>query len=284
MKALRITHNVFQPNEREKMDRYILEISKHPLLDVEAEIALAKKIKEDDLDALDTLVKSNLRFVVSVAKQYQGQGLSVDDLINEGNLGLIRAAQKFDYTKGFRFISYAVWWIRQAMMQALVEQSKLIKTPMSRNVTYGKINKAFQLLEQEYQREPDIEIVAKHADVSEDMVNEYLNSILKTVSTDASLFDEEDTTIADTIADEDQLLPDEVMMRQSISNSVESMLDKLDERERDVIATYFGLNGEDNCTLEEIGEKYGLSRERVRQIKEKALEKMKILAKSSMLD
>jgi RNA polymerase primary sigma factor len=195
MKALKITHNIANA-ESHILDKYLIEISKHELLSVEEEYSLAKKVREGDLDALDLLVKSNLRFVVSVAKQYQGQGLSLNDLINDGNLGLIRAANKFDETKGFRFISYAVWWIRQAMTQSIVEQSKIIRTPISRNSSYSKVKKAFQLLEQEYQREPDSDAIATRAGVSESVVNDYLNSILKTVSTDVSFGHENEQTIS----------------------------------------------------------------------------------------
>ena len=172
------------------MEKYLWDISKHELIDSEEEIRLAVAIRQGDMNALEKLVNANLRFVVSVAKQYAGHGLTVNDLISEGNLGLIRAAQKFDETKGFRFISYAVWWIRQSMLQASVEKSKIIRTPISRNVTYSKINKAFQLLEQEYQREPDLNAVATKVGVSEQVVNEYLNSILQTVSTDSIFFED----------------------------------------------------------------------------------------------
>jgi RNA polymerase primary sigma factor len=278
MRALKISHNIFRSEERELMDKYLLDIAKHPMLSAEEETALAIKIKEYDLDALDLLVKSNLRFVISVAKQFQGQGLSVDDLINEGNLGLIRAAQKFDVSKGFRFISYAVWWIRQAMMQAIVEQSKIIRTPMGKHLTYNKINKAFQLLEQEYQREPELDAVAKQADVSEEMVTEYLSSILKMVSTDTRLSDDGENSLSDILEDKDQLLPDEILMRENITQSIDTMIVQLNDRERDIINSYFGLNGEEPCTLEEIGNKYGLTRERVRQIKERGLQKMKQIA------
>lgn len=278
MRALKITHNIFRNDERDLMDKYLQDITRHPMLSVEEETELALKIKEDDLDALDLLVKSNLRFVISVAKQFQGQGLSVDDLINEGNLGLIRAAQKFDASKGFRFISYAVWWIRQAMMQAIVEQSKIIRTPMSKHLTYNKINKAFQLLEQEYQREPELDAVAKQADVSEEMVTEYLSSILKMVSTDSRLSEDNENSLSDILEDKDQLLPDEILMRENITQSIDTMIVQLNERERDIINSYFGLSGEEPCTLEEIGNKYGLTRERVRQIKERGLQKMKQMA------
>ena len=275
MRALKISHNIFRNDERELMDKYLLDIAKHPMLSAEDESELAIRIKEDDLDALDLLVKSNLRFVIAVAKQFQGQGLSVDDLINEGNLGLIRAAQKFDVSKGFRFISYAVWWIRQAMMQAIVEQSKIIRTPMGKHLTYNKINKAFQLLEQEYQREPELDAVAKQADVSEEMVTEYLSSILKMVSTDSKLSADSENSLSDILEDKDQLLPDEILMRENITETIDTMIVQLNDRERDIINSYFGLSGEDPCTLEEIGSRYGLTRERVRQIKERGLQKMK---------
>jgi RNA polymerase primary sigma factor len=274
MKALKITHNIANA-ESHILDKYLIEISKHELLSVEEEYSLAKKVREGDLDALDLLVKSNLRFVVSVAKQYQGQGLSLNDLINDGNLGLIRAANKFDETKGFRFISYAVWWIRQAMTQSIVEQSKIIRTPISRNSSYSKVKKAFQLLEQEYQREPDSDAIATRAGVSESVVNDYLNSILKTVSTDVSFGHENEHTLADIIADFAYNEPDNLLIKQNMEKSIAQIIDELPEREKDILVCYFGLNGDDPMTLEEIGEKYGLTRERVRQIKERTLERLK---------
>jgi RNA polymerase primary sigma factor len=274
MKALKITHNIANA-ESHILDKYLIEISKHELLSVEEEYSLAKKVREGDLDALDLLVKSNLRFVVSVAKQYQGQGLSLNDLINDGNLGLIRAANKFDETKGFRFISYAVWWIRQAMTQSIVEQSKIIRTPISRNSSYSKVKKAFQLLEQEYQREPDSDAIATRAGVSESVVNDYLNSILKTVSTDVSFGHENEQTIADIIADFAYNEPDNLLIKKNMEKSVAQIIDELPEREKDILVCYFGLNGDDPMTLEEIGAKYDLTRERVRQIKERTLERLK---------
>ncbi|MBP6516531.1 MAG: RNA polymerase sigma factor RpoD/SigA [Chitinophagales bacterium] len=274
MKALKITHNIANA-ESHILDKYLIEISKHELLSVEEEYSLAKKVREGDLDALDLLVKSNLRFVVSVAKQYQGQGLSLNDLINDGNLGLIRAANKFDETKGFRFISYAVWWIRQAMTQSIVEQSKIIRTPISRNSSYSKVKKAFQLLEQEYQREPDSDAIATRAGVSESVVNDYLNSILKTVSTDVSFGHENEQTIADIIADFAYNEPDNLLIKKNMEKSIAQIIDELPEREKDILVCYFGLNGDDPMTLEEIGAKYDLTRERVRQIKERTLERLK---------
>jgi RNA polymerase primary sigma factor len=274
MKALKITHNIANA-ESHILDKYLIEISKHELLSVEEEYSLAKKVREGDLDALDLLVKSNLRFVVSVAKQYQGQGLSLNDLINDGNLGLIRAANKFDETKGFRFISYAVWWIRQAMTQSIVEQSKIIRTPISRNSSYSKVKKAFQLLEQEYQREPDSDAIATRAGVSESVVNDYLNSILKTVSTDVSFGHENEQTIADIIADFAYNEPDNLLIKKNMERSVAQIINELPEREKDILVCYFGLNGDDPMTLEEIGERYGLTRERVRQIKERTLDSLK---------
>jgi len=274
MKALKITHNIANA-ESHILDKYLIEISKHELLSVEEEYSLAKKVREGDLDALDLLVKSNLRFVVSVAKQYQGQGLSLNDLINDGNLGLIRAANKFDETKGFRFISYAVWWIRQAMTQSIVEQSKIIRTPISRNSSYSKVKKAFQLLEQEYQREPDSDAIATRAGVSESVVNDYLNSILKTVSTDVSFGHENEQTIADIIADFAYNEPDNLLIKKNMEKSIALIIDELPEREKDILVCYFGLNGDDPMTLEEIGAKYDLTRERVRQIKERTLERLK---------
>ena len=274
MKALKITHNISNA-ENHILDKYLIDISKHELLSVEEEYALAREVKKGDMDALDKLVKANLRFVVSVAKQYQGQGLPLNDLINDGNLGLMRAAQKFDETKGFRFISYAVWWIRQAMTQSIVEQSKIIRTPISRNATYSKVKKAFLLLEQEYQREPDSDSIAERAGVSEGVVNEYLNSILKTVSTDFTFNADTEQTIADVLADLSGNEPDNILIKQNMENNVSQLIEELPEREKDILVMYFGLNGDEPSTLEEIGEKYGLTRERVRQIKERSLERLK---------
>jgi RNA polymerase primary sigma factor len=261
-----------------------MDISKKELLSAQEEAELAKLSREGDIDALDKLVQANLRFVVSVAKQYQNQGLSLNDLINEGNLGLIRAAQKFDETRGFKFISYAVWWIRQAMSQAIIEQSKIIRIPTGKVQNFSKINKAFQMLEQEYMRDPSVEDVMKRTGLTEEDINEYLKNIVSTVSTDAHLGEDGEMTIGDTLHDDSHLAPEDEMMRTSVEGMLNNMLATLDDREKEIIKLYFGLEGNDTHTLEEIGDKLGLTRERVRQIKERCLERLKKKSDISLLD
>jgi RNA polymerase primary sigma factor len=283
MRQLKIT-NTATNRDSESVDRYLLEISKTELLTAEEEADLARKIREGDMDALDKLVQSNLRFVVSVAKQYQNQGISLNDLINEGNLGLIRAAQKFDETKGFKFITYAVWWIRQAITQSVMEQSKIIRVPIGKAQNFSKINRAFQMLEQEYQRDPSVEDVMLKTGLTEDDINDYLKNIISTVSTDATVGGEGDLTFGDTIHDEFGSNPEEEMMKSSVENMLGSMLSVLEEREKQIVTMYFGLEGSEPHTLEEIGDKLNLTRERVRQIKERCLEKLKKKTNISLLD
>jgi RNA polymerase primary sigma factor len=283
MKQLKLT-NTITNRESESVDRYLLEISKNQLLDTEMEGVLAKRIREGDTDALDLLVKSNLRFVVSVAKQYQNQGLPLSDLINEGNLGLIRAAQKFDETRGFKFISYAVWWIRQAMNQAVIEQSKIIRIPVNKAQSYAKINRAFQMLESEYQRDPGVEDVAEKSGVTEDEVTDYLNNIVRTVSTEIRQGFEGTDTIGDLLTDLSDFSPEDIVMKKSVDAQLGGLLAELNERDRTVISCYFGLEGKDPMTLEEIGQTLDLTRERVRQIKEKCLEKLKNNCHVSLLE
>jgi RNA polymerase primary sigma factor len=283
MRQLKLTNNIAN-RDSESVDRYLLDISKKELLSAEEEAHLARLSREGDIDALDKLVQANLRFVVSVAKQYQNQGLSLNDLINEGNLGLIRAAQKFDETRGFKFISYAVWWIRQAMSQAIIEQSKIIRIPTGKVQNFSKINKAFQMLEQEYMRDPSIEDVMLKTGLTEDDINEYLKNIVSTVSTDAGIGEEGEMTYGDTLHDDSHLAPEEDMMRTSVENTLMGMLATLDEREKEIITLYFGLEGNETHTLEEIGDKLGLTRERVRQIKERCLERLKKKSDISLLD
>ena len=286
MRQLKLTNNIAN-KDSDSVDRYLMEISKKELLTPQEESELAKLSREGDIDALDKLVQANLRFVVSVAKQYQNQGLSLNDLINEGNLGLIRAAQKFDETRGFKFISYAVWWIRQAMAQAIIEQSNIIRIPTGKVQNFSKINKAFQMLEQEYMRDPSVEDVMKKTGLTEDDINEYLKNIVSTVSTDAGMSmgeDGGDMTIGDTLHDNSHMLPDDEMMRNSVETQLMNMLATLNEREKEIITLYFGLGGTETHTLEEIGEKLNLTRERVRQIKERCLERLKKRSSSSLLD
>jgi RNA polymerase primary sigma factor len=273
MKPLRITHNIAQRDPQ--VDKYMSEIARNEILTAEQESELAKKIRTGDQDALETMVKSNLRFVVSVAKQYQNQGLPLSDLINEGNLGLIRAAYKFDETRGFKFISYAVWWVRQAIMQAIVEQSRIIRLPVSKIGAYTKITKAFQTFEQEYQREPDVEELMEMLGMSKDEIEEYFRIHSATLSTDLRIGSHEEGSLSDTLYDKNAVSAEDQMMHQTVEIQLNDALATLTERESEIISCYFGLNGKIPMTLEEIGQKYDLTRERVRQIKEKCITQLK---------
>lgn len=275
MRPLRITHNIAARDPQ--LDKYLAEISKNELITAEQEAVLAKKIRTGDTDALDDLVKANLRFVVSVAKQYQNQGLLLSDLINEGNLGLIRAAYKFDESRGFKFISYAVWWVRQAIMQAIVEQSRIIRLPVAKIGAYTKITKAFQNFEQEYQREPDVEELMEMLGMNKDEIDEYFRVNTTTISTDSKFGSLEDGggTLSDTLYDKNDVTPEDALMQKNVESELSTALAQLTDREAEIITCYFGLNGKHPMTLEEIGEKYSLTRERVRQIKEKCIQKLK---------
>ncbi|MBS1612979.1 MAG: RNA polymerase sigma factor RpoD/SigA [Bacteroidetes bacterium] len=276
MRQLKITHNIAERNEQ--VEKYLGEIAKNELLTAEQEAELAKRIRLDDSDALEILVKANLRFVVSVAKQYQNQGLPLSDLINEGNLGLIRAARKFDETRGFKFISYAVWWIRQAMMQAIVEQSRIIRLPVSKIGAYSKITKAFQKFEQEFQREPDVEELMEMLGMTKDEIEAYFRVNTVTLSTDqviGSSEDEGSTSLKDMLYDKEDASAEDQLMQKTVENEITQMLQGLSEREAEIIACYFGLNGKTPMTLEEIGQEYNLTRERVRQIKERCIQRLK---------
>jgi RNA polymerase primary sigma factor len=273
MRQLNISHNIAR--KEGQIDKYLNEIAKHDLLTSTDEADLAQKIRQGDSDALEQLVNANLRFVVSVAKQYQNQGLPLNDLINEGNLGLMRAASKFDETRGFKFISYAVWWIRQAIMQAIVEQSRIIRLPMAKVGAYTKITRAFQSFEQEYQREPDVEELMEMLGLTKDEIDEYFRANTVTLSFDMPLKGMEQTSLTDTIYDKDDMTPDQMYMQKNIEDQLNVALSHLSNREVEVISYYFGLNGKTPLTLEEIGDKFGLSRERVRQIKEKCIQRLK---------
>ena len=276
MRQLKITHNIAERNEQ--VEKYLGEIAKNELLTAEQEAELAKRIRLDDIDALEILVKANLRFVVSVAKQYQNQGLPLSDLINEGNLGLIRAARKFDETRGFKFISYAVWWIRQAMMQAIVEQSRIIRLPVSKIGAYSKITKAFQKFEQEFQREPDVEELMEMLGMTKDEIEAYFRVNTVTLSTDQVVGGSEDegsTSLKDMLYDKEDASAEDQLMQKTVENEITQMLQGLSEREAEIIACYFGLNGKTPMTLEEIGQEYNLTRERVRQIKERCIQRLK---------
>jgi len=257
------------------LDKYLHEISKVELLTPDVEVELAKRIKKGDREALETLIKGNLRFVVSVAKQYQNQGLSLSDLINEGNLGLIKAAERFDETRGFKFISYAVWWIRQSILQALAEQARIVRLPLNKIGSINKINKTFSQLEQEYQREPTREELAELLDTRIEIVESSLGVSNVHLSMDAPLTDDESNSLYDILLNNDSPSPDNELITNSLRKEIERSLSTLAEREADILRYYFGLNGKPAYTLEEIGEEFGLTRERVRQIKEKAIKKLK---------
>ena len=273
MRPLRITHNISQRDSQ--VDKYMSEISKNEILTAEGEAELAKKIRMGDTDALELLVKSNLRFVVSVAKQYQNQSLPLNDLINEGNLGLIRAAQKFDETRGFKFISYAVWWIRQAIMQAIVEQSRIIRLPVSKIGAYTKITKAFHSFEQEYQREPDVEELMEMLGMTKEEIDEYFRVNTTTYSTDFKVSNVDDASLSDMLHDKNDVSAEDQLMHKTVESQLNTALAGLTEREADIVSSYFGLNGKTPMTLEEIGERFDLTRERVRQIKEKCIRQLK---------
>jgi RNA polymerase primary sigma factor len=273
----------FTTRESQSLDKYLQEIGKVELLHPEEEIDLARRIKKGDQIALEKLTKANLRFVVSVAKQYQNQGLSLGDLINEGNLGLIKAAKRFDETRGFKFISYAVWWIRQSILQALAEQSRIVRLPLNRVGALNKIGKAFSTLEQEFEREPSASELAEELDMSLFEVADTLKISGRHLSMDAPFIQGEDNRLLDVIQDERTPMPDFALMKESLSKEVERALSTLTEREAEVIRLYFGLGREHSLTLEEIGEKFQLTRERVRQIKEKAIRRLRHASRSKQL-
>ncbi len=269
--------------ENQSLDRYLQEIGEVELLTPEEEIELARRIKKNDQKALEKLTKANLRFVVSVAKQYQNQGLSLGDLINEGNLGLIKAAKRFDETRGFKFISYAVWWIRQSILQALAEQSRVVRLPLNRVGALNKIGKAFSNLEQEYEREPSASEIAEELEMTPYEVSDTLKISGKHLSLDAPFNEGDDNRLLDVIEDEQQPPPDDPLLNESLRIEVRRALKTLSEREAEVIRLYFGLEREHPLTLEEIGERFNLTRERVRQIKEKAIRRLRHTSRSRML-
>ncbi len=271
-------------HESQSLDKYLQEIGKVELLkDYTDEVELAKKIKQGDQKALDKLIKANLRFVVSVAKKFQNQGLTLGDLINEGNLGLIKAAQRFDETRGFKFISYAVWWIKQSILQALAEQSRIVRLPLNRVGALNKIGKAFSALEQEFEREPSASELAEELDMSLYEVADTLKISGRHLSMDAPFVQGEDSRLLDVIEDERQPSPDSILMDESLKEEIRRSLETLSEREAEVIRLYFGLANEHSLTLEEIGEKFNLTRERVRQIKEKAIRRLRHASRSKAL-
>ncbi|MBO9702801.1 MAG: sigma-70 family RNA polymerase sigma factor [Sporocytophaga sp.] len=282
MRQLKISKQITN-RESQSLDKYLQEIGKVDLITAEVEVELAKRIKEGDQVALEKLTKANLRFVVSVAKQYQNNGLTLGDLINEGNLGLIKAAQKFDETRGFKFISYAVWWIRQSIMQALAEQSRIVRLPLNRVSSLTKISKAFSDLEQKFQREPSTEEVAELMGVTNEEVIADLKVSGRHVSMDAPFAQGEDNGLLDVLSDANESSPESQLITDSLSKEVQRVLATLSTRESEVIGLYFGLNNKGSMTLEEIGEKFNLTRERVRQIKEKATRRLRHTSKSKAL-
>jgi RNA polymerase primary sigma factor len=282
MRQLKITKQVTN-RETASLDKYLQEIGKVELITAEEEVELARRIKNGDREALEKLTKANLRFVVSVSKQYQNQGLSLPDLINEGNLGLIKAAQRFDETRGFKFISYAVWWIRQSILQALAEQSRIVRLPLNKIGSINKINKAYARLEQEHEREPDALEIAELLDIPEGEVKESMRNSGRHVSMDAPLIQDEDNTLYDVLRSDDTNTPEKDLMTESLRKEIDRAISTLTPREADVIRLYFGLNSKHPMTLEEIGEKFDLTRERVRQIKEKALRRLKHTSRSKNL-
>jgi RNA polymerase primary sigma factor len=265
------------------LDLYLKDIGKTPLISAEDEITLAKKIHKGDQDSLAKLVKANLRFVVSVAKQYQNQGLSLADLINEGNIGLIKAAKRFDEKRGFKFISYAVWWIRQSILQALAEQSRIVRLPLNRVGTLHKIGKAHSNLEQEYGRVPSTNEIAKKLDMNSTEVTDTLQISNTHLSLDAPFSDGDSNSLKDILRDDLSPSPDTDLLKESLGSEIEKVLSTLTEREAEVISLYFGLNREHALTLEEIGERFNLTRERVRQIKEKAIKRLRHATRSKNL-
>ncbi len=273
----------FTNRESQSLDKYLQEIGKVDLLTPDEEIELAIRIKKNDQRALEKLVKANLRFVVSVAKQYQNQGLTLGDLINEGNLGLIKAARRFDETRGFKFISYAVWWIRQSILQALAEQSRIVRLPLNRVGALNKIGKAYSNLEQEYEREPSAHELAQELDMDISEVSDTLKISGRAISMDAPFAQGEENRLLDILENDEQPSPDHTLMSESLRREIERALSTLSEREAEVIKLYFGLNEEHSLTLEEIGERFNLTRERVRQIKEKAIKRLRHASRSKNL-
>ncbi|WP_019967096.1 sigma-70 family RNA polymerase sigma factor [Segatella maculosa] len=281
MRQLKITKSITN-RETASLDKYLQEIGHEELISVEEEVELAQRIRRGDRQALEKLTRANLRFVVSVAKQYQNQGLSLADLINEGNLGLIKAAEKFDETRGFKFISYAVWWIRQSILQAIAEQSRIVRLPLNQVGSVNKIKRALNKFEQENEWYPSIEEIAKKVDIPEEKIADAIKMNGRQISVDAPFTDDDDCTFLDIMPNSDALMADNVLVRESLQDEISNALQTLSERERNIIEAFFGIN-QSELTLEEIGDKFGLTRERVRQIKEKAIRRLRHHAKSKNL-
>lgn len=281
MRQLKISKSITN-RESASLDKYLQEIGHEELLSVDEEVELAQKIKKGDCRALERLTRANLRFVVSVAKQYQNQGLSLPDLINEGNVGLIKAAEKFDETRGFKFISYAVWWIRQSILQAIAEQSRIVRLPLNQVGSVNKINREFNKFEQEHERRPSVNEIADRIDLPEDKIEEAMKANNRHVSMDAPFVDGEDNSLLDVLADNDMPMADKALVQESLRKEIDRAIELLNDREQKVVRAFFGI-GSPEMTLEEIGEKYNLTRERVRQIKEKAIRRLRHNTKNKLL-
>ena len=273
MRQLKITKSITN-RESESLDKYLQEIGREEMISMEEEVELAQRIRKGDKKALEKLTKANLRFVVSVAKQYQNQGLSLPDLINEGNVGLIKAAEKFDETRGFKFISYAVWWIRQAILQAIADQSRIVRLPLNQAGAVNKINRALSKFEQENERRPNIDELSETIDLPMEKIGEAMSANTHHISVDAPFAEGEDNSLLDIMVNDDSPMADIQLVKESLQAEINSALRALSERERKVVEAFFGIN-QPEMTLEEIGEKYGLTRERVRQIKEKAIRRLR---------
>jgi len=281
MRQLKITKSITN-RESASLDKYLQEIGREELVTPDEEVELAQRIRKGDQEALEKLTRANLRFVVSVAKQYQNQGLSLPDLINEGNLGLIKAAEKFDETRGFKFISYAVWWIRQSILQALAEQSRIVRLPLNQVGSLNKINKALSKFEQENERQPSNEELSEMIDVPKDKISDTLRVSGRHVSVDAPFVEGEDNSLLDVLPNDDSPMADKGLVNESLNTEIERALSTLTDREREIVKSFFGI-GCQEMTLEEIGERFGLTRERVRQIKEKAIRRLKSPSRSKLL-
>ena len=281
MRQLKITRSITN-RESEALEKYLSEIGKEELLSSDEEVELAQRIRKGDQQALERLTKSNLRFVVSVAKQYQNQGLALPDLINEGNMGLIKAAEKFDETRGFKFISYAVWWIRQSILQAIAEQSRIVRLPLNQVGSMNKINKMLSKFEQENERRPSIDEISEQIDLPEDKIDAAMQISGRHVSVDAPFVDGEDNSLLDVLVNDNAPMADRELVKESLQAEITNALQMLSERERNIIRAFYGI-GEPELTLEEIGHKYGLTRERVRQIKEKAIRRLRGNTKNNVL-
>ena len=281
MRQLKITKSITN-RESESLEKYLQEIGREELITIDEEVELAARIRAGDRRALERLTKANLRFVVSVAKQYQNQGLSLADLINEGNVGLIKAAEKFDETRGFKFISYAVWWIRQSILQAIAEQSRIVRLPLNQVGSVNKINRALNLFEQQNERRPSVQELSEHVNLPQEKIDEAMSANTRHVSVDAPFSDGDEGSLLDILVNDDSPTADRQLVQESLQEEIKQALKVLNERERNVIEAFFGIN-QPELTLDEIGAKYGLTRERVRQIKEKAIRRLRTCTKNKVL-